>query len=243
METNTSIVSLTQQELHFTMRGESMTRIETFVAAAMAFATTMLVISIGSIPDTFEDFVIAVKSIPSFVASSATIIWIWYSHADWSRRYGLEDRTTIIASSALICVVLVYIYPLRLMMQGLFYSISGGYFPIEMAIGNYVELRFLFCFYAFGFTLISLTFLALYHHSHRLKEQLALNSFESFYTTGVRAHWLARTVVCALVLLTGIFAPDSIIFFTPYIYFLLFPVSIVLARYQRAKWKRLSSKH
>lgn len=58
------------------MRGEEMTRIETFVAAAFAFAVTMVVISLGSIPSTFGAFIQAVKQIPSFAASCAIIFWI-----------------------------------------------------------------------------------------------------------------------------------------------------------------------
>ena len=46
----------------FKMRGENMTRIETFVAAAFAFAVTMLVISVGSVPETMQEFVDSTKN-------------------------------------------------------------------------------------------------------------------------------------------------------------------------------------
>ncbi|MFT6779903.1 MAG: hypothetical protein ACJAV1_003849 [Paraglaciecola sp.] len=46
------------------MRGENMTRIETFVAAA--FALTMLVISLGAVPETMQEFVEATKQISAF---------------------------------------------------------------------------------------------------------------------------------------------------------------------------------
>ncbi|MFT5840861.1 MAG: hypothetical protein ACI9UT_003375 [Flavobacteriales bacterium] len=58
------------------MRGENMTRIETFVAAAFAFAVTMLVISVGAVPETMQGFVDSTKQIPSFSASCALIMWI-----------------------------------------------------------------------------------------------------------------------------------------------------------------------
>ncbi|MEP1449058.1 MAG: TMEM175 family protein [Paraglaciecola sp.] len=70
----------------FKMRGDNMTRIETFVAAAFAFAVTMLVISVGAVPETMQDFVDATKQIPAFCASCALIMWIWHSHAVWCRR-------------------------------------------------------------------------------------------------------------------------------------------------------------
>ena len=111
-----------QSKTDFEMRGESMTRIEAFVAAAFAFAVTMLVISLDEMPANFDELVTATKQIPAFAASCASIIWIWYTHAIWSRRYGLEDGTSIFLSGCLIFLVLIYIYPLRLMMQGLFFK-------------------------------------------------------------------------------------------------------------------------
>lgn len=241
-ETTTEVNNKPNSDTQFRMRGESMNRIETFVAAALAFATTMLVISVGSIPETFQAFAIAVKNIPSFIASSAIIIWIWHSHADWSRRYGLEDKTTITVSSILICLVLVYIYPLRLMMQGMFYSLSGGYFPFEMELSTYDELRFLFVFYALGFTLISITFFSLYHHALKLKSQLDLNKYESFFTANYKAHWLARSIICLIVLIASVFTPDQIMFYTPYIYTLLFPISVFLSRRNKARWLALNQR-
>jgi len=57
----------------FKMRGENMTRIETFVAAAFAFAVTMLVISIGTVPQTMQNFVDATKQIPALLRAA---LWL-----------------------------------------------------------------------------------------------------------------------------------------------------------------------
>ena len=73
-------------ELTFRMRGENMTRIETFVAASFGFAITMLIISLDDIPKDIEAFILAIKNVPSFVTSCAGIVLIWYQHADWFRR-------------------------------------------------------------------------------------------------------------------------------------------------------------
>ena len=157
-----------------------MSRVETFVAAAFAFAITMIMISIGSIPNSMEAFLISVKNIPSFLASCAIILWIWHSHAHWSRWFGLEDGRTIFLSGTLISIVLIYIYPLRLMMQGLFYSVSDGYFPFELVINQYWELRFLFVFYAIGFMLMSANFYFLYRYAKSQKNTLSLSEYELF---------------------------------------------------------------
>ncbi|XOV77877.1 MAG: TMEM175 family protein [Aestuariibacter sp.] len=73
------------------LRGETMNRIETFVAAAFAFAVTMLVISVDSIPGTFSELQQAAMDIPAFAASFAIITWIWFEHATWCRKFGLEQ--------------------------------------------------------------------------------------------------------------------------------------------------------
>jgi uncharacterized membrane protein len=88
---------------HFTMRGESMTRLETFVAASFAFAITIMMISLGTMPDSIAEFVDATKEIPVFIASSVLLIWIWHAHAKWSRRYGLEDVTQNLTINLMFC--------------------------------------------------------------------------------------------------------------------------------------------
>ena len=75
---------------------------------------------------------IAVKAIPGFSASFAIIVWIWHEHATWSRRYGLEDGWSIVLSCTLIFSVLIYIYPLQVMMQGMFSWFSDGFFESDL---------------------------------------------------------------------------------------------------------------
>ncbi len=220
----------TENKPQITYRGENMSRVETFVAAAFAFATTMLVISIGTVPQTMDEFVLAAKNVPSFLASSAIILWIWYSHAHWSRWYGLEDGKTIWYSGALICIVLVYIYPLRLMMQGLFMHISFGFFPLELRIETLPQLRFVFAFYAAGFTLLSLNFLLLYFHAFKQRDALKLEEYELFETRFEIYHWYMNLAVCALTFITTLVISDRYLQFSPYLYCLFLPANIVFVK-------------
>ena len=131
--TDEEVVKMPQQN-GFRLRGMEMTRLETFMDAAFAFATTMLVISGGEIPKNYPELILALKDIPSFIASFLIIMLFWAGHRTWSRRYGLEDRNTILISISLIFVLLVYIYPLRLMFSALFNFISGGWFPARFIL-------------------------------------------------------------------------------------------------------------
>ncbi|MDM7859290.1 TMEM175 family protein [Alteromonas sp. ASW11-36] len=223
------------------LRGEAMTRIETFVAASFAFAITMLVISLDEIPNNIDDFVIAVKNIPSFVASCALIFWVWHSHATWSRQYGLEDNRTIVLSGLLVCIVLVYIYPLRLMMQGLFMSISGGYFPFELQIREYWELRFVFAFYAIGFILLSVNFMGLFQHALDCADEIELTDRERFETKTYQLHWGVNAAVCSLALIFALALPERLMPYSPYVYATLWPFSMWLNRHRDNKWQSIST--
>jgi hypothetical protein len=60
----------------FRLRGIAMTRLETFIDAAFAFAITMLVIATQQIPDDIETLLAAFKNVPAFVASIIVLIYI-----------------------------------------------------------------------------------------------------------------------------------------------------------------------
>jgi hypothetical protein len=101
----------------FRLRGIAMTRLETFIDAAFAFAITMLVIATQQIPDDIETLLAAFKNVPAFVASIIVLGIFWRGHGLWSRRYGLEHGVSIFISWAMIVTMLIYIYPLKAAFQ------------------------------------------------------------------------------------------------------------------------------
>src|SRR3989441_11854357 len=74
----------------FRLRGMEMTRLETFIDAAFAFAISMLVIAANQVPDNIEELLSAFRHVPAFVASIVVLGIFWRGHWKWSRRYGLE---------------------------------------------------------------------------------------------------------------------------------------------------------
>jgi len=73
----------------FRLRGLSMTRLETFIDAAFAFAITMLVIATQQIPDDIETLLAAFKNVPAFVASIIVLIYIYPLKAIFSSMWFL----------------------------------------------------------------------------------------------------------------------------------------------------------
>lgn len=167
-----------REEEGFKLRGENMTRIEVFVDAAFAFAVTMLVISIDEIPSNIPELLEVSKGIPAFAVSVLQLMWIWSTHSTWSKRFGLEDGTSIFMSVLLIILVLIYIYPLKIMFSGFFAWATGGYLPSSFELNSFQELRIMFLYFALGFITIFLIYFWMYKHALSLQEKLRLTKYE-----------------------------------------------------------------
>ena len=136
----------------FRHRGRDITRLEVFVDAAFAFAVTLLVISIDTIPDTVGGLVDAMKGVPAFGISLIMIALFWSAHARWSRRYGLDDAVTTVLSIAFVFVVLVYVYPLKMMFASFFGWITDGWLPFGLRLEQgYRDILLMFMVYGAAF--------------------------------------------------------------------------------------------
>ncbi len=175
----------------FRHRGHSTTRLEAFVDAAFAFAVTLLVISIDSIPDTLPSLVAALKGVPAFAASFAMVAMFWAAHARWSRHYGLDDTATTLLSMALVFLVLVYVYPLKMLFGSFFAWISQGWMPAPLReVRGYSDIVLMFVIYGVVFATLSLLTASLYLHAWRQRRALALDVEERSRTAGEIAQFL-----------------------------------------------------
>lgn len=218
----------------FRMRGLEMTRIEVFVDAAFAFAVTMLVISFDAIPTSFDEMILAIKSIPAFVVAVVQLVWIWHTHNIWSRRFGLDTTYTVVLSAALLTVVLIYVYPMRIMAGGMFSWFTSGYLPSNFAIEALGELRFMFIFLGVGFVAVCLVFVSMYRYAASLEQALMLNGAELHVTRTIQLLWCGAAVIGALSIALAMFLPDPYVPFSGFVFALLglwFP----MMRAQRVK--------
>jgi uncharacterized membrane protein len=148
------------------IRRHQPTRLEGFVDASFAFAVTLLVISIGRVPASVPDMLHALRGLPAFALCFLTIARIWKSHRDWSRHYDMEDDASLRLSLLLVFIVLIFVYPLRLLFELLFAWISHGFLvdqPVELH--SVEELRAAFEVYGIGFGVIAGVFALLYRHA------------------------------------------------------------------------------
>ncbi len=177
----------------FRQRGLAMTRIETFTDAAFAFSLTLLVISFDHIPTSFDEFKSALLNIPAFAGSFATLAMFWFGHHLWSRRFGLDDGLTALLSLLFVFVMLIYVYPLKMVTSGFFAWVTAGRLPFVFGEIVPEQITGLFVIYGVGFAAMSLTLALHYAHAWRRREVLQLDPLERFATRSEWMSWLILT--------------------------------------------------
>ena len=166
-------------------RGEQVTRLETFVDAAFAFAMTLLVVSFDAMPDSFAELYDALRRFPAFLAGFAILALFWHAHHRFSRRYGLEDATIVFASLALVAATLFYVYPLRMVMSAAMMFFTGGWAPSEFRVRDMTEFRLIFVIYGVGFAVLATIIAWMNAHALRKAEQLRLDAAERLAALGL----------------------------------------------------------
>lgn len=211
----------------FRLRGIEMTRLETFIDAAFAFATTMLVISNGDIPSNYQELILALKKVPALFLSFAVIMGLWLGHRKWSRRYNLENAATLVASLIFIFVLLVYVVPLRLVFSTFLNWVSAGYLPSEFRLANISELVGLFIMYGFGLFATGSLMAFLYYSARKAKSDMLLDQREVLLTSFEMTSWSVQALTGLASAVFAIFSHPTAAVFAGFFY-MTFPISMPL---------------
>ena len=224
-------------EKGFRMRGLETTRLDTLIDAAFAFVLSMLVISQGEIPSNASELIEGIKNIPALAMSFWVLMLFWLSHRQWSRRFAIESKLTILLSTTLVFSLIVYVYPLRILLELMFHGISGGYFPRSFNIITENDLRFFFVFYAVGYLVMSLLMVGLQYSALSSSKYLQLNALEHLITKSECLRWLCSVGVALLSIAISFFAPIQYVPLAGYIFFLIplvqFSEKIIIRRLQK----------
>jgi len=191
----------------FINRGVNVTRLEAFVDAALAFAVTLLVISLNSVPADIPAMLQALKGVPAFALSFLQIVVFWSAHATWSRRFGLDDAPSQRLSLLMVFLVLVYVYPLKILFGSFFAWITGGWLPPVASIENIFDLKAMFVIYGIAFGTLSLCVTALYRQALRSSVVPPLESAEILRVRVEIAHWLYAIVLAAISIAFALLLP------------------------------------
>jgi hypothetical protein len=204
----------------FRLRGLEMTRLETFVDAAFAFAISMLVIAAQQIPDNIQTLLAAFKNVPTFVCSIAVLSIFWRGHWLWSRRYGLEDGASLFISWALVVTILIFIYPLKAIFGGMWFMLSHGRLGQPLGLNTTPSQgRAIFALYALGLIGLAVEIWLLYLRAWRLRGALRLNAQESSTTREELVGWSIPICVGTLSLVLAFTLPINKLDWAGWIYF------------------------
>lgn len=188
---------------------DSANRLDAFVDAAFAFAVTLLVIGGGDVPTRYDDLEGAMRNAPAFAIGFAFLAMFWHGHVRWRGYRSRDGRLPVLLSLALVFLVLVYVYPLRLMSISLAEFIARDIRTIRSA----AEVGRLFTLYGLGFMAMAGAMAALFGSS--LSEQRDADQRKGVVAETVI--WLILAGSGALSALIAQFSPTM----APWIYSLL----------------------
>lgn len=197
----------------FRLRGREVSRVEAFSDVVFGFALTLIVVSL-EVPTHYEELIAVMRGFPAFAICFAMLTWIWHVHHTFFRRYALTDEITIALNTALLFLVLFYIYPLKFMFA-----------IVTRQIGRGGDARTLFAIYGLGFAGIFLLFVLLYAHALRKRRELELNAAEVHDTKSALLMYSSHAAIGLLSVLLGLTLPVAYLGWAGLIYFLLGPVS------------------
>jgi len=221
-------------EKDFRWRGEDITRLEGFTDSVFAFAVTLLVVSL-EVPDTFDELLKTMRGFLAFAICFYLLLIVWYDHYKYFRRYGLNDSPTLWLNSALLFIMLMYVYPLKFLFT-LLMSELFGYADTETIEAS--QLPLLMVIYGAGFVAVQAIFVIMYLRAYRLRADLELDALELSVTREEIQGYLLSAAVGLLSMAIAIVGGPTTISLSGYVYLLLLPVLTINGRVMDARRSR-----
>lgn len=171
------------------IRHREVSRLEGFSDAVFGFALTLLVVQLET-PMTQAELRDTAGSFVPFALTFAMVAWIWYLHNQFFRRYGLQDAYTAFVNSALLFVVLFYVFPLK----SLTLALVG---PLTMDRAKLPDIdemgqALVMVMYSSGVVMVFGAFLLLHLHAWRKRVELGLDATELLdLRFGARGHMIS----------------------------------------------------
>ena len=190
-------------------RGDKSTRVEAFVDAAFAFALTLLVIAGDRIPASVAELLQALKSLPAYALGFLLILKFWTEHVAWSRRYGLDDDPTRRLSLLLVFLVLVFVYPMKMVFGVLCSSLTAGWLPANFVVAGLHEVPVLFIVFGVAFGSLGTVMWLLYAHAWRKRDEIGLDACERIDTRAKLWSWALIPAVAVLSICAALVIPAT----------------------------------
>jgi len=211
-----------------------MTRIDAFSDVVFGFVLTLLLVSL-EVPRDFGELYQTLRGFVPFTISFAMLLTLWHAHYVFFRRYGLQDRATILLNSFLLFLVVSCVYPLKFLFSTLFNP--GGEGPGVVTTSSQVtELMVL---YGAGFAAVYFLLAALYANAWRQRDGLALDGLERLLTISSIVDALGLAAIGLLACFASLLLPAGWSGLSGYLYLLIAPWKTVSGTYFARKARTL----
>ncbi len=210
--------SLSKDWVGFRLRGQEITRLESFSDAVFGFALTLLIVSLD-VPKTFQDLIVTMRGFPAFALCFLFLTLLWNGHYKFCRLYGLDDGTCRFLTGVMLFLVLFYVYPLKFLFT---FSVTAMLFSgVPATTLSRADFSTLLVIYGLGFAAVYAAITLLYLHAYRLREEMELNELERFDT---RYQIQRLSILTCFGLIAAILAVLPGRQWSTLVYILLFPI-------------------
>lgn len=229
---------------HFRWRGGEISRLEALSDGVFAVTFTLIIASLDA-PNTFSELWQTAIRLPVFALCFAVFLYIWHIHYLYFRRYGIDDRFTMVLNGAYLLLVVCYAYPLKFLLQFLWLTVLGqdqsAMFAITPGVFDSVKAQragMLF-YYNLGFVALFTVATLMFAHAMRHRKSLNLDPLEIELTRiSLRSYAInvGFGLVSLVILLTGVQPGFAGI---PYLF--LIPTQLAHSAYSKYRVKHLIS--
>lgn len=197
-------------------------RLEGFSDAVFGFALTLLVVAL-EVPASFEELMRTMEGFLAFAVCFAFIIWIWFEHYLFFRRFPLQDGLTVFYNAILLFVVLFYVYPLKFLFTGLVSRVTGlG--PMRAAAESFQDGRTLMAVYGLGCVAVFAGFVLLYAHARAVGRRAGAGPLHAFDAGAGMLRHGATTAVALVSIALALLLPSGQLHWAGLFYSVLGPL-------------------
>src|SRR5947209_179376 len=244
--------SLSKREVEvqngFRLRGlGEVARIEALSDAVIAFAITLLVVSL-EVPKTFDELLLTMRGFLAFAITFGMLFHVWFVQYKFFRRYGLNDNFTVWMNACLLFVVLFYVYPLKFVWTLIVNALLGFGTTVETqggeatAVVRVEQVPTMLAVYGVGFAAVFAIFTLLYMHAYRKRRALELNELETYDTRMWLQENALMVAVGALSVAIAVFGGTRHAFLSGMTYWLIAPVQFAHGLMMGRRRRRLEER-
>ncbi len=121
----------------------------------------------------------------AFTITFSILFAVWRTQFTFFRRYGLEDRTTVLLNAVLLFVILFFVYPLKFVIGAIMERVlKHAGFPDPTAPNIFTDPHapILMLTYGLGWSAVFAVFALLYRHANSKRHDLQLSELEIYDT-------------------------------------------------------------